>query len=74
MAPLSVLDGNMDAGENANGQANREESYEETRLRDEALLDAEEERLREETRRRRRHEEESRLAKRVIAGFAPKKR
>lgn len=74
MAPLSVLDADTDAGEDANGQANRDESYEETLLRDEALLDAEEERLREETRRCRRREEESRLAKKVIAGFAPKKR
>lgn len=74
MAPFSVHDTDTDAEEDANEQANHEESYEDTRLRDEALLDAEEERLREETRRRRLREEESGLAKRVIAGFAPKKR
>lgn len=74
MAPLSVRDTDTDAEGDVNEQANRDESYEETRLRDEALLDAEEERLQEETRRCRRREEESRLAKRVIAGFAPKKR
>lgn len=74
MAPLSVHDSDTDAEvEDANEQPNLEAGYEETRLRDEALLDAEEERLREETRRRHRREEESRLAKRVIAGFAPKK-
>ena len=74
MAPLSVHDTDTDVDEEANEQTNCEESYEVTRLRDEALLDAEEERLREELLRRRRLEEESRLAKRVIAVFALKKR
>lgn len=74
MAPPSVHDTDTDVEEEANEQTDREDSYEETRLRDEALLDAEEERLREELLRRRRLEEENRLAKRVIAGFAPKKR
>lgn len=73
MAPLSVHGADTDGEEDANEHANREESYEEARLRDEALLDAEEERLGEETRRRRHREEQSRLAKRVIAGFASKR-